>query len=153
MEPNTKTGSALTLSNFGDGGVIREVPNYASVPEIARRGFTLLELMIVLTIIAILTTIAIPMYTSIMLRTKESVLKANLRDMREAIDAYTADKKKAPQSLEDLVDGGYFRSVPVDPLTQSNTTWEVKIDTSLSSPDQTEAGVVDVHSGSPLLST
>src|SRR5881628_2431082 len=137
MEPSTKTG------RNGDGGLRPH-----SVP-----GFTLLELMIVLTIIAILTTIAIPMYTSIMLRTKESVLKANLRDMREAIDAYTADKKKAPQSLEDLVDAGYFRSVPVDPLTQSNTTWEVKIDTSLASPDQTEAGIVDVHSGSPLQST
>jgi general secretion pathway protein G len=117
------------------------------------RGFTILELMIVLTIIAILTTIAIPMYQSVMLRSKEAVLHSNLRDLREAIDAYTADKKKAPQSLNDLVDGGYFRSIPTDPITQSNTTWEVKIDTSLSSPDQTEAGIVDVHSSSPLQSS
>ena len=88
------------------------------------------------------------MYTSIMLRSKESVLHANLRDLREAIDAFTADKKKAPQSLNDLVDAGYFRAVPMDPITQSNTTWEVKIDTSVQSPDQTEAGITDVHSGS-----
>ena len=113
-----------------------------------KSGFTLLELMIVLTIIAILVTIAIPMYTSVMLRTKESVLKANLRDLREAIDAFTADKKKAPQALNDLVDAGYFRAIPSDPITQSSTTWEVKIDTSVSSPDQTEAGITDVHSGS-----
>src|SRR5262249_23044474 len=99
------------------------------------RGFTILELMIVLTIIAILTTIAIPMYQSVMLRSKEAVLHSNLRDLREAIDAYTADKKKAPQALNDLVDGGYFRSIPTDPITQSNTTWEVKVDTSLSAPD------------------
>jgi general secretion pathway protein G len=113
-----------------------------------KSGFTLLELMIVLTILAILVTIAIPMYTSVMLRTKESVLKANLRDLREAIDAFTADKKKAPQALNDLVDAGYFRAVPYDPITQSNSTWEVKVDTSITSPDQTDAGISDVHSGS-----
>ena len=128
MEPSTKTGKA-------------------------RRGFSILELMIVLTIIAILVTIAIPMYTAVMLRAKESVLKANLRDMREAIDAYTADKKKAPQSLQDLIDGGYFRDIPADPITQSNSTWEVKIDTSVAAADQTESGIVDVHSGAAQTSS
>jgi general secretion pathway protein G len=109
--------------------------------------------MIVLTIIAILTTIAIPMYNAVMLRTKESVLKANLHDLRGAIDAYTADKKKAPQGLSDLVDAGYFRKIPVDPIVGSNTTWDVKIEASLASSDQTESGVTDVHSSSPALST
>src|SRR5262249_8743145 len=117
------------------------------------RGFTILELMIVLTIIAILTTIAIPMYTSVMLRSKEAVLKSNLRDLREAIDAYTSDKKKAPQGLADLVDAGYFRKIPLDPIVNSTTQWEVVIGATISSSDQTESGVTDVKSSSPGTST
>jgi general secretion pathway protein G len=109
--------------------------------------------MIVLTIIAILTTIAIPMYTSVMLRSKEAVLKSNLSDLRRSIDAYTADKKKAPQALADLVDAGYFRKIPLDPIVNSNTQWEVKIEATVASSDQTESGVTDVHSSSPGLST
>ena len=118
-----------------------------------RPGFTLLELMIVLTIIGILVGIAIPMYQSIILRSKEAVLKANLHTLREAIDQYTADKKKAPQSLEDLVDAGYFREVPEDPITQSADTWEVVTDTTLAAPDQTESGITDVKSGSTAQSS
>ena len=118
-----------------------------------RPGFTLLELMIVLTIIGILVGIAIPMYQSIILRSKEAVLKANLHTLREAIDQYTADKKKAPQSLEDLVDAGYFREVPEDPITESADTWEVVTDTTLAAPDQTESGVTDVKSGSTAQSS
>jgi general secretion pathway protein G len=125
MEPSTKTG---------------------------RRGFTLLELMIVLTIIAILVTIAIPMYQAMILSSKEAVLKNNLSELRKAIDAYTADKKKAPQSLQDLVDGGYFRTIPQDPIMK-NTSWDVKIEASVASPDQTESGITDVHSFAPGIST
>src|SRR5688572_28484362 len=88
-----------------------------------RRGFTLLELMIVLTLIAVLVAIAIPIYRTMILRSRESTLKVNLHTLREVIDQYTADKKKAPQTLQDLVDGGYFRkeSLPLDPMTGQRT--------------------------------
>ena len=118
-----------------------------------RRGFTLLELMIVITIIAILASIAIPMYQAIILRSKETVLKNNLHELRTTIDQYTADKKKAPQSLQDLVDAGYYREIPIDPITDSRDTWEVVTDTSVSSPDQTETGISDLHSGSTAISS
>ena len=118
-----------------------------------KRGFTILELMIVLTIIAILATIAIPMYQAVVLRSKETVLKNNLHELRTTIDQYTADKKKAPQSLQDLVDAGYYRQIPVDPITNSKDTWEAVTDTSVSSPDQTQSGVVDVKSGSAAISS
>src|SRR2546421_11774140 len=109
-------------------------------------GFTLLELMIVITIIAILASIAIPMYQAVVLRSKETVLKHNLSELRTSIDQYTADKKKAPLTLQDLVDAGYYRQIPVDPITNSRDTWEAVTDTSLSSPDQTASGLVDVKS-------
>jgi general secretion pathway protein G len=109
--------------------------------------------MIVITIIAILGAIAIPMYRAVRLNAMETVLHDNLREMRRVIDQYTADKKKAPQSLQDLVDAGYFRELPTDPLTNSNSTWEAVTDTSVASPDQTESGVVDVHSGSTAISS
>lgn len=118
------------------------------------RGFTLLELMIVLTIIAILVGISIPIYKAVIIRSRESVLKSNLHSMREVIDQYTADKKKAPQSLQDLVDGGYYRKeLPIDPITNSHDTWIPDFDQSVATPDQTESGITDVHSGASGVST
>jgi general secretion pathway protein G len=109
--------------------------------------------MIVITIIAILGAIAIPIYRAVVLNAKETVLKDNLRTIRRVIDQYTADKKKAPQTLQDLVDSGYFRELPIDPITNSNSTWETVADTAVSSPEQTESGIIDVHSSSPAVSS
>jgi general secretion pathway protein G len=109
--------------------------------------------MIVITIIAILASMAIPMYQSVILRSKETVLRNNLTEMRRTIDQFTADKKKAPQTLQDLVDAGYYREIPIDPITNSRETWEVVTDTSIASPDQTESGITDIRSGSTAVSS
>jgi general secretion pathway protein G len=80
-------------------------------------------------------------------------LRDNLRELRKVIDQYTADKKKAPAALQDLVDAGYFRELPIDPMTNSNSTWETVTDTSVAAPEQTESGIVDIHSGSAAISS
>jgi len=123
------------------------------IPTTTGRGFSLVELMIVLAIISILASMAIPIGNRAILRTKETVLKSNLHTLRILIDQYTADKLKAPQSLQDLATAGYLREIPKDPITESAETWEaVQGDTNLL-PDQTETGIVDVHSGSSQIST
>ena len=116
-------------------------------------GFTILELMIVITIILILVSIAAPIFRTSIVRSKEAVLRDDLFTLRSLIDQYTLDKQEAPQSLGDLVSAGYLRQIPVDPFTGSSETWEeVFEDSAVLSPTQTMSGIVDVHSGSPLTS-
>lgn len=111
-------------------------------------GFTMIELMIVMAIMAILTTLAVASYTTAVKHAKEAVLREDLQVMRTAIQSYTMDKEKAPQSLDDLVQSGYLRAIPVDPMTQSANTWVTNTSDAMYSLDQTEPGIDDVHSGS-----
>jgi general secretion pathway protein G len=111
-------------------------------------GFTLIELIIVMACIAILAAIAIPSYVQQIKHAREAALKQDLHTMREAIDSYTVDKEKAPQTLADLVTAGYLHNMPVDPMTHHSDTWVTHQSDTLNSIDQTEPGIDDVHSGS-----
>jgi general secretion pathway protein G len=110
-------------------------------------GFTLIELMIVMAIIGILATLAIPSYIGAVRHAREAVLKEDLLVMRQAIDSYTMDKQKGPQTLDDLIQDGYLKSIPEDPMTHSKDTWVTDMGDSLHSLDQTDPGIDDVHSG------
>jgi general secretion pathway protein G len=113
------------------------------------RGFTLIELMIVISVILILVSVALPAYNQSIWRARESVLKQNLFSLRSVISQYTLDKQKAPQSLQDLVSGGYFKQIPNDPMTGRNDTWTVDEESdTIMTVDQQEPGIFDVHSGS-----
>ena len=114
-------------------------------------GFTLIELMIVMTIIVILVGIAAVKYDRVVQHSKEAVLRQDLRAMRDAIDNYTLDKQAAPQSVDDLQQAGYLRAVPVDPMTEAKD-WVPQFDSVVLSPDQTTTGMVDVHSNSNKVS-
>ena len=113
-------------------------------------GFTLIELMIVMTIILILIGIAAGNYSRSVLRSKETVLKQDLQEMRKAIDNYTLDKQAAPQSLDDLVPQ-YLHLLPTDPIT-NNKDWVPVVDSVVLTPDQASSGVTDVHSASDKVS-
>jgi len=119
----------------------------------AQRGFTLLELMIVITIISILVGLAAGAYIKSVQRAKEATLKNDLTVMRQAIDRYTLDKEAAPQSLEDLTNpqSQYLREVPKDPITDARD-WHVDFGDTVMSPDQSTTGIVDVHSNSDKVS-
>ena len=118
---------------------------------LARAGFTVLELMIVITIILILIAMAAGRYEASLLRAKEAVLKQNLNVMRKAIDQYTLDKQQAPGSLDELVSAGYLREIPTDPITKRKD-WRVVFEEVSLSPDQTGSGITDVFSTSDKIS-
>jgi general secretion pathway protein G len=115
-------------------------------------GFTLIELMIVISIMLILMAIALPMYNQSIVRAREAVLRQDLFTLRQIIDQYTLDKQKAPQSLDDIVQAGYLKRIPSDPMTgQSN--WEVVQEDVMEAVEQQEPGISDVHSASSATSS
>lgn len=134
---------------LSEGGATAAVEGSAARSGRLERGFTLIELMIVMVIIGLLAAIAVPMYVQSVRHAREAVLKEDLRTLRAAIDSYTVDKQKAPQTLEDLVQAGYLKSMPVDPFTHRSDTWVPAQDDTLQSLDQTASGINDVHSGAP----
>ena len=138
MERNTPTGNQVLEGNLN------------GLPTNRKRsaGFTLVELMVVMAIIMILAAVAVPAYQAAIRQAREAVLREDLHVLRNAIDSYTADKQKAPQSLQDLVDTGYLKTIPVDPMTHNAETWTTETSETLQSVDQTEPGINDVHSGS-----
>jgi general secretion pathway protein G len=115
------------------------------------RGFTLIELMVVLTIIATLVGIAAVNYSRSMVNAREAVLKQDLQALRGAIQQFTLDKQRAPQSLEDMVSAGYLRELPNDPITHQKD-WHLDFEDVMLSPDQTGSGLSDVHSNSDAVS-
>jgi len=120
-------------------------------PSNGTRGYTLIELIIVMAIVSILMAIAIPQYQKSIRRTKETLLHSNIQTLRTVIDEYTFDKKKAPQTLNDLVAEGYLRAIPIDPI-MGNDNWRTINEDSLTAVDQTEPGIYDIRSQSDLIS-
>jgi general secretion pathway protein G len=113
------------------------------------RGFTLIEMMIVISLILILISIAVPAYNRAILRAKEATLRQDLFTLRDTIQQYTLDKQKAPQTLDDVKQAGYIREIPLDPFT-GEANWTLDMEDALLAVDQQEPGIWDVHSSSNL---
>jgi general secretion pathway protein G len=113
-----------------------------------QRGFTLIELMVVMAIISVLLAIAIPIYQKSLVRAKESVLRNNLFTIRSMIDEYTVDKQQAPQTLQDLVSDGYLRQIPQDPITGTDQSWRIIMEETPVGGSTSSPGIFDVKSGS-----
>jgi general secretion pathway protein G len=113
------------------------------------QGFTLLELMVVLTVLLILATMSMPIFHLAIVHAREAVLKDDLFTLRKLIDEFTLDKQRPPTTLDELVEAGYLRGgIPVDPFTGSNDTWHTDVEDVPLNPQQSSSGIVDVHSGS-----
>jgi general secretion pathway protein G len=124
------------------------VDKVRSARQSVQAGFTMIELLIVISIIVVLASMGMTQYRNTVIRAREAVLKEDLFRMRDAIDQFYADRNKYPASLDDLVSEGYLRDVPVDPMTQSKDTWQ-PVNAEANVNDTTaEAGIYDVKSGS-----
>ncbi len=123
-------------------------PNRAAAVKKRRLGFTFVELMVVITIMVIIISMAIPIYNRAIIRAKESVLHNNLTTLRTVIDHYTYDKQKAPQTLQDLVSEGYLTKIPMDPIAGNNQSWRTIMEDAAQSVNQSEPGIFDVKSTS-----
>jgi general secretion pathway protein G len=138
----------VNKSGEGESRGMARVRRFARGRRLLRsRGFTLLELMIVISIVMILMSVAVPVYNQTIVQARESVLRSNLNTIRNVIQQYTLDKQKAPQSLDDLVQAGYLRQIPIDPMTRQ-PNWEVVQEDVMLAVDQQEPGITDVHSTS-----
>ena len=117
-----------------------------------REGFTLLEMMMVVTVILIVASIATPVYVTAMVRAREAILRDHIFTLRLLIDRFTLDIGRAPLRLEELVEKGYLGRLPTDPFTGSNETWQVEEEDASQLPEDSAPGIIDVHSGSEQIS-
>ena len=127
--------------------MMRQIRMVGQARKNADKGFTLLELLIVVALIAIITALAVPQFRHTPQKAKEAVLKEDLYTLRDVIDQYFTDKGKYPATLEDLVESGYIRKVPVDPITGSSDSWQLEMAEMEEGEDA--GGIYDVHSGAP----
>ncbi len=144
--PHGKNSQELAAVHGGKRGKMR-THDHCTSP----RGFTLIELMVVMAIIMILAAIATGRYEQSVTKAREAALLTDLRTLRESIDNYTADKEAAPSSLDDLVSAGYLREIPTDPMTHQKD-WVTESSDLLVSPEQSSVGITDVHSASDKIS-
>ena len=132
--------------------IARLVNRHRTRAEIGPDGLSLLEMMLVITLILIVASISQPVYQTCMVRAREAVLRDDLFTLRTLIDRFTLDNRRSPAHLKELVQKGYIARIPTDPFTGSNETWKEVQEPAPVSPEQTKPGIVDVHSGSDDLS-